>query len=122
MNRTASLLTALGASLTLAACGGDAAEEVAVRNAVSFLASTDGDPGIFVEGRQIVVNYAQRPRSFAEQVRRAALEATNATNGKRVMLYVVDSVETPAAVPADGQYYCRLQAFEGAIAESTCWR
>jgi hypothetical protein len=123
LKRIALLLASIGITLTLAACGGGAdatSEEATVREAVAFLPSTEGSPGVFVRGRDIVVSYAQRPPTYADQVRKAALDASRATNGRRVMLYVIDSAEAPTAVPGDGQYYCRIEAFDSRMAGNTC--
>lgn len=123
MKRIALLIAALGTALTLAACGGGgdvAADEATVKEAVAFLTSTEGSPGVFVKGRDVVVNYAQRPLTYADQVRKAALDASKATNGRRVMLYVIDSGEVATAVPGDGQYYCRIEAFDSRMAGNTC--
>lgn len=53
-------------------------------------------------------------------MRKAALDASKATNGRRVMLYVIDSAEVATAVPGHGQYYCRIEAFDSRMAGNTC--
>jgi hypothetical protein len=123
MKRIAYLAAALTMPLILAACGGGAdtaAEETKVKEAVAFVATTDGTPGVFVSGRDVVLNYAQRPPTFADHARKAALDATKAIGGKSVKLYVVDSAEVATAIPGDGQFYCRIEAFDGRMAGNTC--
>ena len=53
-------------------------------------------------------------------MRKAALDASKATHGRRVMLYVIDSAEVATAVPGHGQYYCRIEAFDSRMAGNTC--
>jgi alkaline phosphatase len=123
MIRIALLIASLLIPLTLAACGGgsnDALNAEKIKEAIAFVAETDGSPGIFVEGRNIVLNHAQRPPTFAEHARRAALEATKAINGRQVVLYVIDSAETATAVPAQGQFYCSITANDGRMAGNNC--
>lgn len=123
MKRIAYLAAALTMPLILAACGGGAdagAEEAKVKEAVAFVTSTDGTPGVFVSGRDVVLNYAQRPATYADHARKAALDATKAVGGKSVKLYVVDSAEVATAIPGDGQFYCRIEAFDGRMAGNTC--
>jgi hypothetical protein len=125
MKRIALLAATLLISLTLAACGGgggggDAADETKVKEAVAFVTSTDGTPGVFVSGRNVVLNYAQRPPTYADHARKAALDASKATGGKQVRLYVIDSGEVATAVPANNQFYCRIEAFDGRMAGNTC--
>jgi hypothetical protein len=124
MKRIALLGAALLVSLTLAACGGGgsggADEEAKVKEAVAFVTATDGTPGVFVKGRDVVLNYAQRPPTYADHARKAALDASKATGGKQVKLYVIDSGEVATAIPADNQFYCRIEAFDGRMAGNTC--
>lgn len=110
-------------SLSLAACGGgsgSADEEAKVKEAVTFLATADGTPGIFVKGREIVLNYAQRPPTFADAARKAALDASKATGGKSIKVYVVDSPAVATAIPAAGQFICTVSADDGRMAGNNC--
>lgn len=122
MNRFLLLVASLLVGLTLAACGGsnDALDEEKIKEAVAFVAATDGTPGVFVSARNVVLNYAQRPATFAEHARSAALEATKAINGRQVVVYVVDSAEVATAVPAQGQFYCSITANDGRMAGNNC--
>lgn len=124
MKRVALIIASLLIPLTLAACGGGggdaSADEAKVKEAVAFVTSTEGTPGVFVKGRDVVLNYAQRPPTYADHARKAALDASKATGGKRVMLYVIDSGEVATAVPGNNQYYCRIEAFDGRMAGNTC--
>ena len=124
MNRIALLAATLVIPLLLAACGGGgadaSAEEDAVKEAVAFVTATDGTPGVFVTGRDVVLNYAQRPPTYADHARKAALDASKATGGKSVKVFVIDSGEVATAVPATNQYYCRIEAFDGRMAGNTC--
>jgi hypothetical protein len=124
MQRFAFLAASLVLAATLAACGGGAsgtAEETAkVQEAVAFVTSTDGTPGVFVSGRDVVLNYAQRPPTYADHARKAALDASKAVGGKSVKLYVIDAAEVATAVPAAGQFYCRIEAFDSRMAGNTC--
>lgn len=111
----------------LAACssggsgsGGNADEETKVRDAVAFVATTDGTPGVFVSGRNVVLNYAARPPTFADSARKAALDATKAVGGKQVVVYVTDSAEVATAVPAAGKFYCSITANDGRMAGNNC--
>jgi ABC-type glycerol-3-phosphate transport system substrate-binding protein len=124
MKRIAMLVATLAIPLLLAACGGGgadaSAEETTVREAVAFITTTDGTPGVFVAGRDVVLNYAQRPPTYADHARKAALDASKATGGKSVKVYVIDSGEVATAVPGANQYYCRIEAFDGRMAGNTC--
>jgi hypothetical protein len=124
MRRSALFVLILAVPLALAGCGGggaDAAvEESKVKDAVAFLTTSDGAPGVFVKGRDIVVNYAQRPPSFAVQAREAALAANKAVNGKQVRLFVVDSPDVATVVPASGQFLCSITANDNRMAGNNC--
>jgi hypothetical protein len=125
MIRIASLAAALLIPMLLAACGGGGAsssaeEETKVKEAVAFVTSTDGTPGVFVKGRDVVLNYAQRPPTYADHARKAALDASKAVGGKSVKLYVIDSAEVATAIPATGAFYCRIEAFDSRMAGNTC--
>jgi ABC-type glycerol-3-phosphate transport system substrate-binding protein len=124
MRRIAFFAAILLLPLTLAACGsnsGAAAEdETKVKEAVAFLATADGTPGIFVKGRDVVLNYASRPPTFADAARKAALDASKATGGKAIKVYVVDSPDVATAVPAAGQFYCSISADDGRMAGNNC--
>ena len=91
-----------------------------VREAVAFLATADGTPGIFVKGREVVLNYGQRPPTFADSARKAALDASKATGGKSVKVYVVDSPDVATAIPAAGQFLCSISADDGRMAGNNC--
>ena len=109
--------------LTLAACGSNtnaADEEAKVKEAVAFLSTADGTPGIFVKGRDIVLSYASRPPTFADSARKAALDASKATGGKAIKVFVVDSAELATAVPAAGQFYCSISADDSRMAGNNC--
>ncbi|MHB1109106.1 MAG: hypothetical protein ACYCZU_02120 [Devosia sp.] len=109
--------------LALAACGDNtnaADEEAKVKEAVAFLSTADGTPGIFVKGRDVVLNYASRPPTFADSARKAALDASKATGGKAIKVYVVDSPDVATAVPAAGQFYCSISADDGRMAGNNC--
>jgi hypothetical protein len=122
MIRIALLIASLLIPLTLAGCGGsnDALNAEKIKEAIAFVSETDGNPGTFVEGRNIVLNYAQRPATFAEHARSAALAANKAINGRQVTLYVVDSAEVATAIPAPGQFYCSITANDGRMAGNNC--
>lgn len=123
MSRIAILTAALLLPMMLAACGNNssaAEEEAKVKEAVAFLATADGTPGIFVKGRDVVLNYASRPPAFADSARKAALDASKATGGKAIKVYVVDSAEIATAVPAAGQFYCSISADDGRMAGNNC--
>ena len=124
MIRIASLAAALLIPMALTACGGggtdSAAEETKVKEAVAFVTTTDGTPGLFVKGRDIVLNYAQRPPTYADHARKAALDGSKATGGKSVKVFVIDSAEVATAIPAQGSFYCRIEAFDGRMAGNTC--
>jgi hypothetical protein len=123
MIRIASLAAALLIPMALAACGGGAdagAEETKVKEAIAFVGATDGTPGVFVKGRDVVLNYAQRPPTYADHARKAALDASKATGGKSVKVYVIDSAEVATDIPATGAFYCRIEAFDGRMAGNTC--
>lgn len=126
MRRIAVLAYSLTLTLALAACGGGGGgasggdEEAKVKEAVAFLSTADGTPGIFVKGRDVVLNYAQRPPTFADSARKAALDASKATGGKAIKVYVVDSPDVATAVPAAGQFYCSISADDGRMAGNNC--
>jgi hypothetical protein len=122
MIRITLLIASLLIPLTLAGCGGanDALDEEKIKEAVAFVTTTDGNPGLFVKGRNLVLNYAQRPPTFAEHARKAALDATKAVNGRQVVVYVLDSAEVATAVPAQGQFYCSITANDGRMAGNNC--
>jgi hypothetical protein len=122
MKRIALFAASLVLALTLAACGsgGGAEEETKVREAVAFVSSTDGTPGVFVKGRDVVLNYSQRPPTYADHARKAALDASKAVGGKSVKLYVIDAAEVATAIPGDGQFYCRIEAFDSRMGGNTC--
>jgi hypothetical protein len=124
MIRIASLAAALLVPMLLAGCGGGGAssaeEETKVKDAVAFVTSTDGTPGVFVKGRDVVLNYAQRPPTYADHARKAALDASKAVGGKSVKLYVIDSAEVATAIPDTGAFYCRIEAFDSRMAGNTC--
>jgi hypothetical protein len=123
MRRIAILAAILLLPLTLAACGGNsgaADEEAKVKEAVAFLATADGTPGIFVKGREVVLNYATRPPTFADSARKAALDASKATGGKAIKIFVVDSPDVATAVPGAGQFYCSISADDGRMAGNNC--
>lgn len=120
MGRIAAIAALL---LSLAACaGGDglSQDEIAIRNAVAFLSSADGHPGIFVKGRDIAVTYAERPAGFAADIGRAALAANKAAGGKPVKIYVIDSPATATAIPVTGHFYCSVTANEGRTIGNNC--
>lgn len=124
MRRIAFFATVVVLPLALAACGnnsGAAAEdETRVKEAVAFLSTAEGTPGIFVKGRDVVLNYAQRPATFADSARKAALDASKATGGKAIKVYVVDGPDVATAVPAAGQFYCSISADDGRMAGNNC--
>ena len=126
MSRLPLLAATIALPLFLAACGGGggssgtADEEAKVREAVAFLATADGTPGIFVKGREVVLNYGQRPPTFADSARKAALDASKATGGKSVKVYVVDSPDVATAIPAAGQFLCSISADDGRRAGNNC--
>lgn len=121
MRRILAILVVFFVPMLLAACGGDAgAEEGKVKAAVAFLSTSEGTPGVFVTGRNVVVNYATRPATFAETVRKAALDATKAVNGKQIVIYVVDSPTVATAVPASGAFLCSITANDGRMAGNNC--
>jgi len=118
------ILAAILLPLSLAACGGgssgSAEEEAKVKEAVAFLATAEGSPGIFVKGREVVLNYAQRPATFADAARKAALDASKATGGKSIKVYVVDGPDVATAIPAAGQFRCSISADDGRMAGNNC--
>jgi len=121
--RRIAILAATLLPLALAGCGGNAGaadDEAKVKEAVAFLATADGTPGIFVKGRDVVLNYAQRPATFADAARKAALDASKATGGKAIKVYVVDSPDVATAVPAAGQFYCSISADDSRMAGNNC--
>jgi hypothetical protein len=127
MRRIAVLAFSLTLTLALAACGGGGGgaaaggeDETKVKEAVAFLSTSEGTPGVFVKGRDIVVNYATRPPTFADTTRKAALEASKATGGKSVKLYVVDGATVATAVPAAGQFYCSISADDSRMSGNNC--
>lgn len=128
MSRLPLLAAAIALPLFLAACGGGggssgtaaADEEAKVREAIAFLATADGTPGIYVKGREVVLNYGQRPPTFADSARKAALDASKATGGKSVKVYVVDSPDVATAIPAAGQFLCSISADDGRMAGNNC--
>jgi hypothetical protein len=123
MRRLLVLIAAFLVPMALAACGGGtsaADEEAKITEAVAFLSTTEGSPGVFVTGRNVVVNYGEVPLNFAETVRKAALDATKAINGRQVQLYVVNSAEVATAVPATGAYRCTITANDGRMAGNNC--
>jgi hypothetical protein len=126
MSRLVLLAATIALPLLLAACGGGggssgtADEEAKVREAVAFLATADGTPGIYVKGREVVLNYGQRPPTFADSARKAALDASKATGGKSVKVYVVDSPDVATAIPAAGQFLCSISADDGRMAGNNC--
>lgn len=123
MSRIALFAATLVIALALAACGGGAdagAEQETIREAVAFVTSTDGNPGVFVSGRNVVLNYEQRPPTFAEHARKAALDSSVATGGRQIMVFVVDSAEVATAVPPAGQFYCSITANDGRMAGNNC--
>ena len=124
MGRIVAFLALMALPLLLTACGGGAdaaaADEAKIKEAVAFLATTDGTPGVFVKGRDIVVNYAARPPTFANSTREAALAANKAIGGKQIKLYVVDSATVATAVPGAGQFYCSITANDNRMAGNNC--
>lgn len=125
MHRSAFFAFALIAPLALAGCGGGsganaAEEEAKVKDAVATLSSAEGTPGVFVKGRDIVVNYAQRPANFAAQLREAALAANKAVNGKQVRIFVVDSPDVATTIPAQGSFLCSITANDNRMAGNNC--
>lgn len=123
MGRLVAFLLMLALPLTLTACGGGSADtenETKIRDAVAYLSTTEGTPGVFVKGRDIVVNYAQRPAGFANFVREAALAANKAVGGRQVKLYVVDSPSVATAIPGAGQFYCSITANDNRMAGNNC--
>jgi hypothetical protein len=125
MRRIAVLAFSLTLTLALAACGGGGGasageEETKVKDAVAFLATSEGTPGIFVKGRDVVVNYATRPPTFADSARKAALDASKATGGKAIKLYVVDGATVATAVPGAGQFYCSISADDSRMSGNNC--
>lgn len=124
MGRIIAFVLLLGLPLTLAACGGGAGgsaeDETKIREAVAFLATTEGNPGVFVKGRDIAVTYAQRPTGFANFVREAALAANKAIGGRQIKLYVIDSPTAATAIPGTGQFYCSVTANDGRMAGNNC--
>jgi hypothetical protein len=125
MRRTALLAFVMIVPMALAGCssggGANAAEEeTKVKDAMAVLSASEGTPGIFVKGRDVVVNYAQRPANFAAQLREAALAANKAVNGKQVRVYVVDSAEVATAIPAQGSFLCSITANDNRMAGNNC--
>jgi hypothetical protein len=123
MSRFALVAATIALPLMLAACGNNAGasdDEAKVKEAVAFLATADGSPGIFVKGRDVVLNYADRPPTFADAARKAALDASKATGGKAIKVYVVDSADVATAVPATGQFYCSISADDSRMAGNNC--
>ena len=124
MGRVVAFLLLLALPLTLSACGGgadaSAADETKIREAIAALSQTEGTPGVFVKGRDIVVNYAQRPDGYAVFVREAALNANKAIGGKQIKLYVVDSPTVATAIPTSNQFWCSVTANDGRMAGNTC--
>jgi len=123
MRRIAILAAILLLPLLLAACGNNAGageEEAKVKEAVAFLATADGTPGIFVKGREVVLNYATRPPTFADSARKAALDASKATGGKAIKIYVVDGPDVATTIPAAGAFYCSISADDGRMAGNNC--
>ena len=123
MKRIAILAATLLLPLTLAACGNNASaadDEAKVKEAVAFLATADGTPGIFVKGRDVVLNYADRPPTFADSARKAALDASKATGGKAIKIYVVEGAEVATAVPEAGEFYCSISANDSRMAGNNC--
>jgi len=126
MRRTGIILAlSMVLPLALAGCGGGggevaAADEAKLKDAVAFITSTDGTPGLYVSGRNIVLNYATRPSTFADNARKAALDATKAVGGKQITVYVVDSADAQTAVPAAGKFYCSITANDGRMAGNNC--
>ncbi len=125
MRRVLAALAILILPALLSACsGGDGApgaeDEARIRDAVAFIAATEGGPGVFVKGRDIVVNYARRPAAFADTARDAVLAANRATGGRQVKLYVVDSAQAATALPRAGQYYCSITASDNRLAGNNC--
>lgn len=124
MRRSAFFAFVMVVPLALAGCGGGgadtAAEEAKVKEAVASLATGDGTPGLYVKGRDVVVNYATRPANFAAQVREAALAANKAVDGKQVRLFVVDSPDVATAIPAQGQFLCSITANDNRMAGNNC--
>lgn len=123
MRRLASFSMIIALPMLLSACGGGAdagVEETQVKDAVAFLATADGTPGIFVKGREVVLNYAARTPNFAEPARKAALDASKATGGKAIKIYVVDSPTVATAIPGTGQFYCSISADDGRMAGNNC--
>lgn len=111
MRRIALIGAILLLPLVLSACGNNSAsaseDEAKVKEAVAFLSATEGGPAIFVKGRDVVLSYASRPPTFADAARKAALDASKATGGKAIKVYVVDSAEPVTAVPTAGQFSAR---------------
>ena len=126
MRRSALLALMMIVPLALAGCssgggGANAAEEeIKVQDAMAVLSASEGTPGIFVKGRDVVVNYAQRPANFAAQLREAALAANKAVNGKQVRVYVVDSADVATAIPAQGSFLCSITANDNRMAGNNC--
>lgn len=126
MRRSAFFAFVMVVPLALAGCGGGgggadtAAEEAKVKEAVASLATGEGSPGLYVKGRDVVVNYATRPANFAAQVREAALAANKAVDGKQVRLFVVDSPDVATAIPAQGQFLCSITANDNRMAGNNC--
>jgi hypothetical protein len=124
MGRIVAFLLLMALPLALSGCGGGAdaaaADEQKIKDAIAFLATTEGTPGIFVKGRDIAVNYAQRPAGFANFVREAALAANKAVGGKQVKLYVIDSPTAATAIPGTGQFYCSVTANDERMAGNNC--
>lgn len=124
MRRSAFFALTILVPLILAGCGGGgadaAAEETKVKEAVASLSASEGTPGVFVKGRDIVVNYAARPANFAAVVREAALAANKAVNGKQIRVFVVDSPDVATAIPAQGSFLCSITANDNRMAGNNC--